>query len=121
MTNRELPKNEWINYFKLVSISVEDQSIDLEVAGLEIGDQIEAEWIGFNGISYDTKADCIFVHTPVVDHTIVHPQKVMIVEEGDAIVTINIKDEDTTQMVHFHRPVKVEEKLLHPHSHSPEL
>jgi len=117
MTNRELQKSEWIPYFKLISTSVEDQSIDLEVAGLEIGDQIEAEWISFDGISYDSKADCIFIHTPVVDHTIVHPQKVMIAEEGDAIVTINIKDEETTQMVHFHRPIKVTEKLKHPDAH----
>lgn len=111
MTNRMIEKNDWKYYFNLISRSLENQKVELEVSGLDIGDQIEAAWVPFDGISYDSKADCIFVHTPLLDHTIVHPTELLIAEVGDAIVAINIKDAaNNTQMVHFHRPITLEDR-----------
>ena len=108
MNNRMIEKSEWKYYFNLISRSLENQTIELEVAGLDMGDQIEAEWGQFDGISYDANADCIFVHTPLLDHSIRHPQQLMLVEDGDAIVSLNIQDGENSQMIHFHRPIILE-------------
>lgn len=107
MITQSIPKNEWSKFFNLVSKSIEGQEIQIEVAGLEIGDQIEAEWVPFDGISYDPKTDYIFIHTPLLDHTIVHPSTVLVAREENAIITINIPDDETIQILQFNPPIQL--------------
>lgn len=107
MVTRTVQKSEWNQFFNLVSKSIEDQKIEIEVSGLEIGDQIEADWVDFDGISYDPKTDYIFIHTPLLDHTIVHPSTVLVAEEDDTIVAINITDDETIQILQFRPPVEL--------------
>ncbi|WP_413289199.1 DUF5335 family protein [Bdellovibrio sp. HCB337] len=107
MITRTVQKSEWNKFFNLVSKSIEGQEVEIEVSGLEIGDQIEADWVPFDGISYDPKTDYIFVHTPLLDHTIVHPSTVLVAEEENTIVAINITDDETIQILQFRPSLEI--------------
>ena len=107
MVTSTIEKQDWGRFFDLVSKSIEGQQIEIEVAGLEIGDQIEADWVPFDGISYDAKTDYIFVHTPLLDHAILHPSTVFMAAENHTVHAINITDDQTIQILQFRPPLEL--------------
>jgi hypothetical protein len=59
MINRKVEKAEWKQFFDVLSKQVEGAHAEIEVASLELGDQIEAEWLPLIGLVYDHKDNAV--------------------------------------------------------------
>ena len=71
---------------------LEGKRVEVEVASLKIGDQIEAEWLPLLGITYDPKDDLIEVALEGVDHLIPRPREVWVETEGLDLSSIEVID-----------------------------
>lgn len=94
MAVRDLPREEWESYLDAVSKQLKATEAEVEVAGLNIGDQVEAEWIKCYGVSYDPKDDVVAVVLEGLDHMIYHPQKILVDEVDHKLLTIEIIDKN---------------------------
>lgn len=109
MKNHVINKVEYKKYFDDISKLIKGQQVELEVTGLDIGNQIESEWVAFEGFSYDPKQEILVVHTPTLDHAIHHPIKIIAAEENSTLSSISISDtEDHTHIVQFRKPLMLE-------------
>jgi hypothetical protein len=83
-----VPKEGWRGFFDLMSKALLGKRVEIEVASLDLGDQIVAEWVPLIGITYDSRDDLLDVgyDVGVVDlgnRLIRRPQQID-VEEGPA-------------------------------------
>jgi hypothetical protein len=58
MAVRTCEKQEWQGYFDRISRGLLGTRAEIEVASLDIGDQIEAEWVPLLCMTYDQKGRC---------------------------------------------------------------
>ena len=113
MELRTLQKNKWRGFFDLVSKMVQGQQIELEVAGLDTGDQIEAEWSLVDGLTYEEESDVLFIHTADLEHMIRKPLEIIVGEKGAMIEMVSIKDEgQRVQIVRFRAPLLLETRKI---------
>ncbi|HEY0517364.1 MAG TPA: DUF5335 family protein [Solirubrobacteraceae bacterium] len=105
LATREIPREQWRAYFDDFSRNHEPDELlaDLEVLGLEVGAQVEAQRPRLAGISYDDKDDVLVIGldapggTPEdLEHLVYEPQKIM-VAEGDGEMVFDIEDAERTQ------------------------
>jgi hypothetical protein len=94
MQIRKLERDRWKGFFDLVSTGLVGKRVEVEVASMKLGDQIEAEWLPLLGIVYDPKSDAIFVTLEGLEHTIAHPRAVYGEEPALEIRSMAIVDAD---------------------------
>lgn len=115
MKNRAIGRSERKNFFDLVSRMVQGQQIEIEVAGLDVGDQIEEDWALLLGLSYDTKDEIIYVDTPAFEHSIFKPEEILSVQNDQVVSSIYIKDSvGHVQSLKFRTPLLLEQPHAHP-------
>ncbi len=83
MTVLALEKTEWRMYFDRMARALLGKRAEIEVASLELGDQIEAEWVPLLGVTYDPKGDVLEIALDGLEHRVPKPQRIF-VEEGRA-------------------------------------
>ena len=81
MTVRTLEKTEWPSYFHRMAKALLGKRAEIEVASLELGDQIEAEWVVLLGVTYDPRSDVLEIALDGLDHLVPKPRQVY-VDEG---------------------------------------
>lgn len=92
MAARKLNKEQWRGYCDRVSRVLVGKRAEIEVAGLTLGAQLQAEWLPMLGITYDEKNDLIEVALDGLDH-LIHEPRALFVEEGPTgVETISITD-----------------------------
>ncbi len=94
MATRELPKSEWQSYFDNVSKQLKAAQAELEVASMDLGDQIETEWVSFYGITYDPKDDLVEFVLEGLDHLIRNPKQIFVDEGSEGLSSVEIVDSD---------------------------
>ena len=87
MNTQTLDKNRWDGFLNQLSKGVEGRRAEISVASLELGDQVEAEWLPFLGMTYDRKSDAIEVILEGLEEVISHPQKLSYVEDAGSVYT----------------------------------
>ncbi|MGZ3745080.1 MAG: DUF5335 family protein [Pseudobdellovibrionaceae bacterium] len=103
-----IKKEDWVPYFNLLSKLARGRHIRLELIGSEIGDQIEEDWTLFEGLYFDMSDEILYVRTPLVEHSILYPQNIMIQEDG-LLRALGIRDADgQLQIIHFRDPILLE-------------
>lgn len=108
MQNQVINKADYQRYFDDISKKIKSQRIEIEVLGLNIGDQIEAESVLLEGLSYDPNDQTFYVHTPKLDHAVTHPKKIVAVLEDSSLSSFAIDDEEgQTHMVKFRKPLSL--------------
>lgn len=122
MQTRDIPREQWIRFFDDFSKNHEGWIVTLEVLGLDIGDQEEANNLPLVGISADVKArenrvEIIIGGRPDVDVTrfIERPKHIWVKEPrvpGDEAMEIESEDGIKT-ILNFHRirPEETERQL----------
>ena len=101
-----LPRAEWPTWFNRMSDALRGKRAEIEVASLELGDQIVAEWIPLIGITYDERNDVLDVALDGVDHLIQHPREVVVDLRATGVESIAVVDGDgTKQMVRLKSPL----------------
>jgi hypothetical protein len=53
---------------------------EIEVLSLDLGDQVEAEWLPLLGLAYDSKNDVLEVELEGMDHLIPKPRDIYVEE-----------------------------------------
>jgi hypothetical protein len=104
LTTREIPKGEWRTYFDAFSRDLGELRATVEIAGMELGDQIEAEHPRLTGITYDDKDDILVIGLDApggvpedLEHVVYGPQKIYIAEGQDEMTVFDVEDADRNQ------------------------
>ena len=99
MALRQLAKPLWQGYFDRLAAALRATRVEIEVMGLGLGHQVEAEWIPLIGVSYDPKGDVLAVTTEGVEHLIWHPRQVHVDQEPDWVESIEAIDAEGTHHI----------------------
>lgn len=104
MTNIPIDRSAWVEFFNDVSRNMQHHPVDVEVAGVDYGDQMEEQWALLDGLSFDEVEDVIFIHTETLDHAITSPLQVNVMSQGAVIECVSVRDKDgSVHLVHFHQ------------------
>jgi hypothetical protein len=109
MTIRKLDKKEWRPFLDGISKVLEGEQAEIEVVSLALGDQIEAKWLPFLGITYDPKDDVVEIGLEGVDHLIEHPREIYVDDNVNGIVSLEIVDAEGARQI-----LKLKEPLALP-------
>ena len=105
-TWRGVPESEWRGLFDRMSKILLGKWAAIEVASLDIGDQIIAEWVPLLGITYDPRYDLVDVALDRFNHVIRHPREITVDESPTGLGSVAIIDEDgARQVVKFKEPL----------------
>jgi len=103
---RSIPKEQWKTYCDSVTDALTGLRAEIEVASLDLGDQIEAEWLPVYGITYDHKDDVFEVALEGLDHLIRRPQELYVEEGAGTLDAILVVDLDAVRhLVRFREPL----------------
>jgi Family of unknown function (DUF5335) len=106
MAVRKIDKPEWRAFFDWLSQGLLGARAEIEVASLELGDQIEAEWLPLFGITYDHKDDVVEIALEGVDHLIYGPREVWAdLNVGEMISFEVIDDRGVSQIIKLRQPL----------------
>jgi hypothetical protein len=97
MENRILDKSEWRDELIKLWRKLDGKDIQIEVEALNLGDQVEAEYVPLKGLSYDPKDDVVQVWVGALEHMINKPQKIMLAVEKGRLLAVEITDADGEQ------------------------
>ena len=106
MAVRKIDKPEWRAFFDWRSRGLLGARVELEVASLDPGDQIEAEWLPLLGITYDDKDDLLEIALEGVDHLIYGPREVWAdLNVGELMSFEVIDDQGVSQIIKLRQPL----------------
>ena len=91
---RSIPRRDWREFFDQVSSALLGMRAEIEVAGLDLGAQVVADWTPLIGISYDSINDVLDVALNTTRHLIHHPREIAVEEDADGISTVTVVDGD---------------------------
>lgn len=108
MQTRELDKTVWRSYFDAMSRHLPATLVEIEVAGLDLGDQIQVEWVPLLGISYDAADDSLEIATESLGHRIRQPAAIHVAERDGRLHLVRIEDADgREQVVRLRLPLRI--------------
>ena len=107
MRTRKIDKAEWRPFLDTISKMVEGKEVEIEVASLSLGSQVQAKWLRLHGIAYDAKDDLVEIALEGLDHMIPHPREIYAQEEASGLATLEIVDSDSRNQI-----VKFRDQLL---------
>jgi hypothetical protein len=106
MTTRKLDKKEWKPFFDRIARVIGAKQAEIEVLSLDLGDQIEAEWLPLLGVTYDPKDDILDVALDGLDHLIPKPKEIYVEGSGIDLEAVAVVDADgKRQIVKFRDPI----------------
>lgn len=94
MAAEQIERGAWSAFLDNLTRILVGKQAEVEVAGLDLGDQIEAEWIPLIGITYDEKDDLIEVALDTLDHLIRSPRSIFVDNDAEGLIAIAIDDGD---------------------------
>lgn len=115
MALRKIEKLEWRPFCDALTKTLTGKRVEIEVAGLAIGDQIQAEWLPLIGITYDAKDDLIEIALEggdpreTVDHMIHRPKEMYMDSGADGLISLAIIDDEGTRQI-----IKLRDPLMLP-------
>ena len=92
MPLNQLSKPQWQAYFDQLSRTLGAKLVEIEVTGLGLGHQVEADYIPLTGISYDPKDDVLGIFAERLEHVISHPKEVYVDYELEWVHSIEVVD-----------------------------
>jgi Family of unknown function (DUF5335) len=109
-----VPRSEWRGFFDRMSKALLGKLAEIEVASLDLGDQIVAEWIPLLGITYDSRDDLLDVALDRSNHLIRHPKEIVVDETATGLASVAVIDEEGARQV-----VRLKEPMMLPPATSP--
>jgi hypothetical protein len=104
-----VPQSEWRAFFDQMSKAMLGKWAEIEVASLDLGDQIVAEWIPLLGITYDSRDDVVDVAMDRANHLIYHPREIVVEKTLTGLASVAVVDEEGARQV-----VRLKEPLMLP-------
>jgi hypothetical protein len=112
MATVKLEKAIWHPYFDNISKTLVGKQAEIEVDGLSIGAQIDAEWVPLLGISYDEKHDLVKIPLEGVDHLIKNPTEIYVDYGPSGLSSMAVLGADGVKQI-----IKFRDPLLLPGPH----
>lgn len=101
-----VPKPEWAGYFNRITRGLVGLRAEIDVASLELGDQVAADQVAVAGIFYDHRDDLLGVLLDGFDHLIRHPELIYAEERDAGLAALAVIDRDgTNHLIKFSRPL----------------
>jgi hypothetical protein len=94
MAAEQIERTRWGAFFDNLTKTLVGKQAEIEVAGVDLGDQIQAEWAPLIGITYDEKDDLIEIALEQLDHMIRSPRAVFVDQGVGGLAAIAIEDSD---------------------------
>ena len=98
-TVRSVPKTEWRRFFDQLSKALLGKRAEVEVASLDLGDQVMAEWVPMVGITYEPNDDVLDVALNATNHLIRRPQQIGVDETPTGVASIAVTSGDGTKHI----------------------
>lgn len=92
MTLTQLAKPQWQSYFDRVAKALAAKLVQVEITGLGLGDQVQAESLPLIGISYDPRNDILAVALEGIEHNIQHPKQIHVEQDVESVYSIEAVD-----------------------------
>ncbi len=108
MTEHTITESERELYFSEISKSARGREVELEIMGLDMGDQIEKDWVEFQGLSYDPENKVLYLYTASLEHKILNPGDIIASEENNLLKYLYVKDSEGHSQI-----MKFRNSLLH--------
>jgi hypothetical protein len=109
MPTRALVRADWRPYCDRVSKAIAGKRVELDVASLELGDQIEARWLPLLGVVFDPRSDVLEIALEGIGHAIASPRKILLEETERGLVAIEIVGaDDTVDTLRLREPLRLE-------------
>jgi len=103
---RIVPRDEWHGLFGVVCTAVRGSLVEVEAASLELGDQTVVPWLPLRDIEFDSEHDRVAVMMDGVDHLILHPRSIAVLEGSGGITGVAIvTDDDVKEVLRFRMPL----------------
>ena len=103
---RPIAKSEWRTFFDRISEALLGRWAEIEVASIDLGDTIVAEWVPMLGITYDSRDDLLDVALDRANHLIRHPQEIVVEEDESGLKSVAVLDGDgARQIVNLRSPL----------------
>ena len=108
MATIRLDKPAWGSYADRLSKALLGTPAEVEVASLNFGVQLAAEWIPLLGILYDHKNDLLAATFEGLDHMVRHPQDIYVQEDGGQVQSIEVIGSDGTRhIIRLRQPIPI--------------
>ena len=112
MTIETLDKSNWQKYLDSVSETIAGKRVEIDVTGLRLGDQVQAQQLSLIGLSYDPKDDFIEIMADGLDHRIHSPETIHVDYEIDGLHSIEVIDaSELHQIIKFAQPMALPEPV----------
>jgi Family of unknown function (DUF5335) len=109
MPTRTLPRAEWRRYCDRMSKEIAGQSVELDVASLELGDRVEARWLPLLGVVFDARGDVLEIALDGIGHAIPSPREILLEETERGLVALEIvAADDSIETLRFREPLRLE-------------
>jgi hypothetical protein len=72
---------------------------EIEVASMDLGDNIVAEWIPMLGITYDSRDDLLDVALDRANRLIRHPKEIVVEEDAAGLKSVAVLDADGARQI----------------------
>ena len=99
MITETVEKARWGGFLDQLSKGLEGKRAEIEVASLDLGSQVEAEWLPFLGVVYDSKNDAIEVVLEGLEEIIIRPRQLSYVQDGGRIASLEVIDSEGVQRI----------------------
>ena len=99
MAAEQIDRARWAPFFDNLTKNLIGKQAEIEIASLDVGDQIEAEWVPLIGITYDEKDDLIEIALDDLDHMIRSPREIFVDYGVGGLVAIAIDDGDGNRQI----------------------
>jgi hypothetical protein len=106
---QKIDKNGWRGALDRLSKSLSGKQAEIEIAALNLGDQVAAEWLPVIGIAYDPKDDIVEIALEGLDHIISRPRELHLQLAEGHVSALEIIDADGVRNI-----VKFKEPLMLP-------
>jgi hypothetical protein len=105
---RKVDKGEWVAFCARVTRGLLGKRAEIEVASLDLGAQVEAEWLPFLGIAYDEKSNVIEIVLEGHDHLMHDPLELYVDEDSIGMRSIHVIDSHgVKQIVRLRDPLSL--------------
>jgi hypothetical protein len=109
--SQEIARDTWRAYFDEFSRTIGTAEVTIEVAGLDVGDQIAAERLVLDGITYDDKDDIVIVAVNApgsaredYEHNVNGPQQIFFATLDDGATVFDVTDSEDRKHLISVRP-----------------
>jgi hypothetical protein len=99
MNTETVDKTLWDGFLNQLSKGLGGRQAEVSVASLDLGSQVEAEWLPFLGMTYDRKNDAIEVILEGIEEIIPHPKQLSYLEDGGRIASVQVVDAQGVQRI----------------------